>query len=69
MKITLPAGYEVPDNAKPGEEFEVVATLEQNEDGTFELVAIDGTKLEDESEAAEMMEPESELSKGVKLPY
>ena len=46
MKITLPAGYEVPANVKPGEPFEVVATLELNEDGSFELEAIDGMDLE-----------------------
>jgi hypothetical protein len=60
MKIPLPQGYEVPDNAQPGEPFEVVATLEMEEDGTFELKAIDGMKIE-EQEEPEPEEPRMEL--------
>jgi len=47
MKITLPDGFELPENAQPGEPFEVVATLELEEDGSFQLVAIDGVELPD----------------------
>lgn len=59
MKLNLPKGYEPPENAQPGQPFEAVATLSMEEDGTFELVAIDGMDLEgdmgdDEEEAPEL---------------
>jgi hypothetical protein len=53
MKISLPEGYQLPENAVPGEPFEVVAVISQEEDGTFELKSIDGVELpemEDEDE-------------------
>lgn len=56
MKVTLPEGYQAPDNAKPGEPFEVVATLVQGKDGGFELTAIDGIKLEESGEEEEYEE-------------
>ena len=46
MKLNLPKGYEPPENAQPGQPFEAVATLSMEEDGTFELVAIDGMAIE-----------------------
>lgn len=48
MKITLPPDYKAPDNAKPGEPFEVVATLVQAEDGSFDLTQVDGMPVSDD---------------------
>lgn len=53
MDIKLPKGYQPPDNAKPGEPFEVVATLVMEEDGEFELKAIDGIPLPEDKEDQE----------------
>ena len=68
MKITLPAGYELPENARPGEPFEAVATLTQEEDGTFELTAIDGIKLGEEAEPAEA-EDEAPATPPMTMPW
>lgn len=55
MRITLPKGFEPPASAKPGEPFEAVATLMMNEDGTFELSALDGMDL------GELNEPDPDM--------
>jgi hypothetical protein len=58
MKITLPEGFQPPENLKPGTPFEVVATMTMSDDGTYDLTAIDGVELpeseEDEGEEDEM---------------
>jgi hypothetical protein len=59
MKITLPPDYKAPDNAKPGEPFEVVATLVQAEDGSFDLTQVDGMPVNDD-EANETDESETQ---------
>lgn len=64
MKITLPEGYQLPENARPGEPFEAVATLKPNEDGSFELVAIDGIEL-----GKEEMSQEQKFATKVPLPW
>jgi hypothetical protein len=81
MKIVLPEGFPLPENARPGEPFEVVATIAPGEDGGFTLTAIDGVELsEEESEDGEeeMMEEETDGetpvtpyndASGVKLPF
>lgn len=56
-----------PKNARPGESFEVVATLSQEEDGTFELEAIDGVKLPDDDTKEDAMERTD--STNIKLPF
>lgn len=78
MKIALPDGYELPENARPGEAFEAVATIQPNEDGSFTLVAIDGMNLDDEEagetedsaaeEEAELSE-EQKFAKKIPLPW
>ena len=68
MKITLPQGFELPEGAKPGQPFEVVATLELNEDGSAELEALDGIPVEPETEETAEMEPEEEAP-AIKLPW
>lgn len=57
MKLTLPEGFQMPASAKPGEPFEVVATLVAGEDGVM-MTAIDGVKLPEEEEEGEMEEEE-----------
>ena len=68
MKLPLPKGFAPPQNARPGEPFEVVATLSQEEDGSFELEAIDGVKLADEEEE-EMPVNDRTDSTNIKLPF
>lgn len=73
MKITLPEGYKPPDNVKPGEDFEAVATLIMGDDGGYTLSAIDGVDIpdpEEEEEQQEEMPPEDEnLASMVKMPW
>lgn len=56
MKLMLPEGFTPPSNARPGETFEVVATIEPEEDGSFMLVAVDGIKLPEEDEIDERVD-------------
>jgi hypothetical protein len=56
MKIILPDGFPMPENARPGEAFEVVATIQPSDDGTFDIAALDGMPMPEE----EMMEEETE---------
>jgi hypothetical protein len=72
MKITLPEGFKIPDTAKPGQPFEVVATLVMGDDGVS-ITALDGMELAEaemeegtemeEGEETEYAEPE------IKLPF
>lgn len=50
MKITLPEGFQMPASAKPGEPFEVVATLLADENGMVNMTALDGMALAEEME-------------------
>ena len=70
MKITLPEGFKPPATARPGEAFEVVATLTMEEDGSFEIESIDGVKLADtdmEEDSAEEMSRTDGTN--IKLPF
>jgi len=77
MKITLPEGFPMPENSRPGEPFDVVATIRPDEGGMFSLVALDGMELpsgegeemeeEDENEGGEV--PEQVDATNVKLPF
>lgn len=58
MKIILPAGYELPENARPDEPFEAVATIRPDGDGSFTLIAIDGVELDGEAPPEEVEDPE-----------
>lgn len=76
MKITLPEGFPMPENARPGEPFDVVATIKPGEDGGFTLSAIDGMELpeegeEEEDEMEEGMTPVNDRNdaSGVELPF
>lgn len=62
MRLTLPQGFTPPENARPGEPFEAVATIKANEDGSFELLAIDGAAVGEEDEM-------SKFAAKVRLPW
>jgi len=67
MKIMLPEGFQIPENTRAGEPFEVVAVITPSEDGSFTLSSIDGVALaeeeeeEGEGEDMEMEAPEAEV--------
>lgn len=71
MKITLPEGFKMPTDAKPGQPFEAVATLVMGEDGTM-ITALNGVALAEEMEDEEM-EGEGEETEyaepEVKIPF
>jgi hypothetical protein len=66
MKITLPQGFKMPEGSRPGEPFEVVATIAPSEDGSFSLAALDGMSLPEEGE---MEEPEEMEEMGEEEEY
>jgi len=73
MKITLPDGFQIPATAKPGEPFEVTATLMMGEEGTM-LTALDGVALMEEEEGMEEeemggMEKEEYADPQISLPF
>lgn len=71
MKITLPEGFQVPSTAKPGQPFEVVATIVMGEDGAM-LTSLDGMELaeEEEEEEEEGEEEEAEYAQPeITLPF
>lgn len=68
MILALPQGYTPPESARPGEPFEVVASIKANDDGTFELLTIDGMELGQE-EAAEEQDEMSKFAAKVPLPW
>ena len=73
MKLTLPEGFTAPKTARPGEPFEMVATVRPSEDGTFALIALDGVKLpedeEDDDEDEEEYVDEQIDGTNVRLPF
>jgi hypothetical protein len=69
MKITLPEGFPMPENSRPGEPFDVVATIRPDEGGMFALVALDGMELpSDEGEEMEEEEYEEGEEEGGEVP-
>lgn len=56
----------MPENARPGEPFEVVATIQPSDDGSFMLSALDGMPLPEETEAEE---PEEMENPDIVLPF
>lgn len=56
MKITIPAGFELPEGISEGDEFEATITLKLGEDGTATLVALDSVPLESEEDDADKEE-------------
>lgn len=68
MKLILPEGFTPPNTAKPGEAFEVVATIKPD-DGGFKLVALDGMELPEDEEEEEPEMPDRMDGSMVKLPF
>ncbi len=68
MKLALPEGYQMPKTATPGEPFEAVATVLLTPEGGFELVALDGVKL-DAAPAPEMEVEMMDEASEIKLPF
>jgi len=46
MNFKAPNGLEVPEGTKAGDRFQVLATLELNEDGSLYLCEVDGLPVE-----------------------
>lgn len=69
MNLSLPEGYVMPESARPGESFEAVATLKPNDDGSFELVALDGMPLGGGNDTEEVLDGAQKLAKKVRLPW
>lgn len=69
MKLTLPEGFTPPKNARPGEPFEVVATVKASDDGAFTIIALDGVKLPEGEEKEDMPVDEQIDGTNVRLPF
>ncbi len=46
VEFDLPEGFQLPENAEPGQTFDAVASLKMSDDGQVQLVAIDGIPLQ-----------------------
>lgn len=53
IEFQLPEGFQVPDQTEPGESFDAVATISVGEDGTAQLLALDGLPVEGGEEETE----------------
>jgi DNA polymerase III sliding clamp (beta) subunit (PCNA family) len=69
LSFTSPDGWQMPEDATPGQPFQAVGTFLADEDGNITLTAIDGTEIamddgeiEDEEMEVEMTIPEKEVS-------
>lgn len=65
MKITLPEGYEMPENARPGEAFEAVISIRPDDDGGFTMLTIDGMPMAEEEE----MNESQKFAAAIPLPW
>jgi hypothetical protein len=63
LSFPSPEGFSAPEDSKPGEPFEVMATLTMGDGGTLTLNAIDGAPvaMDAESEDGEMEAAEVEI--------
>jgi hypothetical protein len=70
LSFTSPEGWQMPEDATPGQPFQAVGTFLADEDGNLTLTAIDGTEIpvmedeemEDEGMEIEVTMPEKEMS-------
>jgi hypothetical protein len=70
LSFTSPEGWQMPEDATPGQPFQAVGTFLADEDGNLTLTAIDGTEIpvmedeemEDEGVEVEVTMPEEEMS-------
>jgi hypothetical protein len=53
IEFKLPEGFQVPDQTEPGQSFDAVATVSVGEDGTAQLLALDGLPVEGGEEETE----------------
>ena len=60
MKLALPKGFPMPENSRPGEPFDVVATIRPVEGGMFAVVALDGMEIPEGGDEMEDEEYEDE---------
>jgi len=74
MKIPMPAGFQAPKGIEPGVAFDAVASMEICEDGSLEILSIDGAPLkggkdeESESEAETPAKAAAESREGPMRP-
>jgi hypothetical protein len=63
ISFNAPEGFSAPEDSKPGEPFEVMATLTMGDSGMLTLNAIDGApvSMDAEPEEGEMEGPEMEI--------
>ena len=64
LSFTSPNGWQMPEDATPGQPFQAVGTFLADEDGLITLTAIDGTEIpvmEMEDEESEMEVAEVEV--------
>jgi hypothetical protein len=70
LSFTSPEGWQMPEDATPGQPFQAVGTFLADEDGNLTLTAIDGTEIpmmeeddmEEEGVEVEVTMPEKEMS-------
>jgi hypothetical protein len=53
IEFELPDGFQVPDQTEPGQSFDAVATISVGDDGTAQLLALDGLPVEGGEEETE----------------
>jgi len=53
IEFQLPDGFQVPDQTEPGQSFDAVATISVGDDGTAQLLALDGLPVEGGEEETE----------------
>lgn len=53
IEFKLPDGFQVPDQTEPGQSFDAVATISVGDDGTAQLLALDGLPVEGGEEETE----------------
>jgi hypothetical protein len=50
VEFPLPQGFQVPQDVEPGQTFDAVASLKLAEDGSAELVSLDGIPIGDDGD-------------------
>lgn len=50
IEFSLPEGFNTPQDVEPGSTFDAVASLKLEEDGSVELVSLDGVPVGDDKE-------------------
>ena len=66
LSFTAPEGWQMPEDATPGQPFQAVGTFMADENGNITLTAIDGTEIA--MPDGEEIEDEAELEIEMKMP-